>query len=56
MTESLIENNLLTQHILNCAFYEKCTLSRRKNLCCQFPDFTICPEYQIKRVKLTYQK
>lgn len=40
---------------LNCAFYEKCSLPKRNSLCNQFPEFTICPEYQIKREKLSHQ-
>ena len=31
MTESIAKNNLLEQHILNCAFYEKCNLPKRED-------------------------
>ncbi len=41
---------------LSCAFYKSCTLPKRNSLCAQFPEFTICPEYQTKKEKLTQQK
>ncbi len=56
MTESILKNNILIDNLLNCAFYEKCNLPKRNSLCDHFPDFTICPEYQAKRIKLTHQK
>lgn len=46
------ETNLITGFNLNCAFYEKCTLPKSNTLCANFPDFTICPEYQAKKDKL----
>ena len=39
---------------LNCAFYENCTLPKKNFLCNKFPEFTICPEYQAKKIKLKY--
>ncbi len=39
---------------LNYAFLEKCTLPKKAFLCNKFPEFTICPEYQANKVKLTH--
>ncbi len=55
MTEIIIKNQPLIDLInLNCVFYENCTLPKRNSLCSNFPDFTICPEYQAKRKKLAF--
>jgi len=39
-----------------CAFYDKCTLPKSDDLCNQFPDFMICPDYKAKRNKLLNKK
>lgn len=56
MTESILKEGIILDDFINCAFYENCTLPKRNTLCDHFPDYTICPEYQAKRIKLTNQK
>ena len=37
---------------LKCAFYDKCALPKQDFLCDKFPDYLICPEFQLKKDKL----
>ena len=53
ISDIISKTNLEPMINLNCAFYEKCTLPKKAFLCNKFPEFTICPEYQANKVKLS---
>lgn len=54
ISEIISKTNLETHFNLNCAFYEKCTLPKKNFLCNKFPEFTICPEYEARKIKISH--
>jgi len=38
---------------LKCVFFEKCSLPKINSLCYKSPDFLICPEYKMRKEKIT---
>ena len=38
--------------LLKCPFYDKCGLSKPEYLCEKFPDYLICPEYELRKARI----